>query len=133
LGFFLLLVLVPGPAANRAQDKGTSVEQNHSAISSPTPKRITVDTKTMSSRLTRVVTPQYPAVAKKKNIQGTLKLRAIVAIDGFVKELTAISDDPILIAPARTAVKQRQYKPTLVNNDPAEVETIVVVIFELPK
>ncbi len=42
-----------------------------------------------------------------------------------------IAGHPMLAPAAINAVKQWQYKPYLVNNQPVEVETQVVVIFDL--
>ena len=127
----LLQLSVSVAAATCAQDKGPST--SNPAPPDSAPKRFTVDTKTMSSKLVHVVPPVYPSKAKKKEMEGTVQLHAIVATNGSVRELTVISGDPILAESAMAAVKQWRYKPTLINNEPAEVDTVVVVIFELPK
>jgi periplasmic protein TonB len=67
----------------------------------------------------------------QKQNEGTVKLHAIVASNGSVKELTVLSGEPILAESAMAAVKQWRYKPTLIDNEPAEVDTVVVVIFEM--
>jgi periplasmic protein TonB len=87
----------------------------------------------MNSKAVHLVPPVYPSKAKRKGIEGTVKLHAIVATNGSVKELTVISGEPILAESAVTAVKQWQYKPTLIDNEPVEVDTVITVIFEFPK
>jgi len=40
--------------------------------------------------------PRYPEEARKKGLQGVVKLHVLVAKDGSVKKLSVISGDPIL-------------------------------------
>jgi protein TonB len=45
--------------------------------------------------------------------------------------LTVLSGNPILGLAARAAVREWRYKPTLLNEQPVEVETIITVNFRL--
>ncbi|MGO9256806.1 MAG: TonB family protein [Bryobacteraceae bacterium] len=75
--------------------------------------------------------PIYPAEAKAARIQGVVRLKALIGMDGTVKNLEVMEGDPTLAAAALTAVKQWVYKPTLLNGDPVEVQTVIDVNFTL--
>jgi TonB family protein len=77
------------------------------------------------------VMPQYPAIAKTAHVSGTIVLHAIIAKDGTVQELTYISGSPLLIKAAIDAVREWRYRPTMLNGEPVEVETTIVVVFNL--
>jgi protein TonB len=77
------------------------------------------------------VMPQYPAIAITTHTSGTIKLHAIIAKDGAIEELSYVSGPPLLLKAAMDAVKQWRYRPTLLNNEPVEVETTIDVVFNL--
>ncbi len=77
------------------------------------------------------VQPEYPEEAKEKRIAGTVRLHAIIARDGSIAQVELISGHPLLAKSALDAVRQWQYRPTLLNGDPVEVDTTIDVIFSL--
>ena len=83
-----------------------------------------------ASLIHRVV-PQYPEIATLTHVSGTIVLRAIIAKDGTVQELSYVSGPALLIKPAMDAVRQWSYRPTLLNGKPVEVETTIDVVFTL--
>jgi protein TonB len=83
-----------------------------------------------ASLIHRVV-PQYPEIARLTHVSGTIVLRAIIAKDGTVQELSYVSGPALLIKPAMDAVRQWSYRPTLLNGKPVEVETTIDVVFTL--
>jgi periplasmic protein TonB len=83
-----------------------------------------------ASLIHRVV-PQYPEIARVTHVSGTIVLRAIIAKDGTVQELSYVSGPALLIKPAMDAVRQWSYRPTLLNGKPVEVETTIDVVFTL--
>lgn len=85
----------------------------------------------MAAALIYKVQPQYPAVARTIHLAGTVYLRAIISTDGAVRQLEAISGNPILASPALQAVRQWRYQPTRLNGEPVEVETFITVNFVL--
>lgn len=95
------------------------------------PKRIMVGGSVAKARLLRQVQPQYPPLARQARIQGTVKLSAIIAKDGTIQQLEVVSGHPLLIPNALQAVKQWQYKPTLLNGQAVEVITQIDVNFTL--
>lgn len=70
-------------------------------------------------------------MAKAAKIQGVVRLNVTVGRDGTVQHIEAISGHPLLVPPAQEAVKQWEYRPTLLNGQPVEVLTQVDVNFSL--
>jgi protein TonB len=58
-------------------------------------------------------------------------LAVIIATNGTVQEVQAVSGHPLLIPAAMAAVKQWTYKPLLMNGQPVEVSTQVDIDFTL--
>jgi len=77
------------------------------------------------------VPPVYPEQAKNAGVQGSVSLHVTIGIDGAVKKLTVVSGPPSLTQAAMDAVGQWRYKPYLFEGKPVEVETTVVVNFQL--
>jgi len=75
--------------------------------------------------------PAYPPAARKKAIEGAVVLKAVIAKDGGVKNLSVIKGHPLLVPAAIEAVKTWKYKPYYVNGEPVEVETTITVNFRL--
>ena len=75
--------------------------------------------------------PVYPLLAREAGVQGSVVLHAIISKDGRVEELTVIAGNPMLIQAARDAVLQWRYQPTLLNNEPVEVDTTITVVFTM--
>jgi protein TonB len=94
-------------------------------------KRIRVSQGVTQGLLVRKVQPPYPTIAQAARITGVVLLKAIIAKDGTIKELQAISGPPLLIPAAIDAVKQWRYRPYLLNGEAVEVETSVTVTFQL--
>jgi TonB family protein len=57
-----------------------------------------------SRKTTRKVAPVYPAVARRMQLRGTVRIAALVAPDGQVKNTEVIGGHPILAAAAHDAV-----------------------------
>jgi protein TonB len=84
-----------------------------------------------AARLTFGPKPAYPPLARTARVQGTVKLQAIIARDGAIRDLQLISGPPLLVQVAIEAVRQWRYKPTLLNGEPVEVATEIDVTFTL--
>jgi TonB family protein len=72
----------------------------------------------------------YPELAKQARIQGVVRLKIVIDRRGRVSDIKVISGHPLLIQAAIDSVKQRGYRPTLLNGQPVEVETEVSVPFQ---
>ena len=81
--------------------------------------------------LTRRIEPEYPPLARQLRKSGKVELHAIIAIDGSIQELEAVSGDPLFINSALQAVRQWHYKPTYLNGQPVEIDTYITVIYTL--
>jgi protein TonB len=75
------------------------------------------------------VEPIYPRIATLTGIQGQVKLHAIIARDGTIQSLNAISGHPLLVHAALDAVGQWRYRPYVLNGEAVEVETFITVNF----
>lgn len=82
-------------------------------------------------RLLHKIQPIYPPMAKQLRIQGDVQLTALIAKDGTIEGLKAISGHPLLIRAAKDAVSQWRYKPYLLNGSAVEIETTITVTFRL--
>jgi len=82
-------------------------------------------------KLVHSVRPVYPDAAKQAGIEGTVRLKAIIAKDGTVQDLKVLSGDPALVNAAAEAVRQWRYQPTLLEGKPVSVVTTVTVEFRL--
>ena len=71
----------------------------------------------------------YPKMAKQTGAKGVVKLNATIGTDGSIKKVTVVSGHPMLTGAAVDAVKQWRYRPTLLNGQPVEAETQVLVNF----
>lgn len=77
------------------------------------------------------VSPTYPPLALASRIQGTVKLRAIIDVDGSVANLRVVDSVPLLDRAAVEAVLQWRYEPTLLNGRAVPVIMTVEVEFRL--
>ena len=85
----------------------------------------------MQSKLLHAGALKYPEAARKKDVQGIVKLDVVIAKNGSVKTVKATEGDKALAKAAVDAVKHWRYQPTMLNGKPIEVETEVDVRFTL--
>jgi TonB family protein len=76
--------------------------------------------------------PEYTAEAVQEKVEGTLKLRVTVAVDGSIAHVETLSGPPLLAAAAVKAVQQWSYKPALLNGRPISVQQNITIAFRLP-
>ena len=77
------------------------------------------------------VQPTYPPLARTARVQGSVLLAAVIGKDGTIQNLHVISGHPLLTQAALEAVRQRRYRPYILNGEPVEVDTQVTVNFTL--
>jgi len=75
--------------------------------------------------------PVYPQLARAARVQGTVKIQAIVAVDGTIERLQVMSGPALLIQAAKDAVSRWRYQATLLNGHVVEVSTEIDVNFIL--
>jgi protein TonB len=73
----------------------------------------------------------YPEQAKQAHIQGDVHLRLQIDTKGHVFDIKVISGHPLLVPAALDAVKQWEFKPTLLHGQAVEVQTEVTIPFKL--
>jgi len=93
------------------------------------PKQITVGGQVQAAMLVEQVPPVYPAVARQGHIHGSVILKAVIGTDGRIKNLVAMSGNPLLVEAALSAVRRWVYRPTVLNGTPVEVNTEIEVRF----
>lgn len=96
------------------------------------PKLLRVGGALEESNLTRKVQPVYPVPAKEAGIQGTVELDVTISKEGVpedIRVLSSPSDD--LTQSSLEAVRQWRYKPMLLNGEPVEIVTEVIVNYTL--
>lgn len=59
----------------------------------------------------RKVQPQYPALAQKMSIKGSVKLEVVVEPDGVVKSMNTKGGHPLLVQAAQDAIRQWRWQP----------------------
>lgn len=57
------------------------------------------------------VQPQYPDLARKMNIAGTVKIQVVVAPSGAVKDAHVVGGHPVLATAALDAAKKWRFEP----------------------
>ena len=71
------------------------------------------------------VKPDYPDVARKMQISGTVRLEATVTADGKVRDTKVLGGSPLLVQEATNAVKKWRYEDA-----PKETVETVEVVFQ---
>ncbi len=95
------------------------------------PKRVRVSQGVSQGLLEHKVQPTYPTDARKAHVQGSVVMLGRIGTSGAIECLYVEEGDPLLAASALEAVSQWKYRPYLLNGEPVEVETQLVVNFEL--
>ncbi|MGA7413481.1 MAG: energy transducer TonB, partial [Bryobacteraceae bacterium] len=85
----------------------------------------------MEAFLIEKVQPIYPPLAKSAGVQGQVEFDAIIAKDGTLQHLQLVHGHPLLVQAATDALQQWRYIPTLVNAEPVDVMTRIIVNFAL--
>lgn len=78
----------------------------------------------------RDVPPQYPAIAKSARVGGTVEVEATIGPDGKVADARVLKSVPMLDQAALDAVRQWEYKPTMVKGVPVPVIITVAINFQ---
>ena len=76
--------------------------------------------------------PVYPKEAKKKRIGGSVLITAMISKEGTISYLDVVaSPNALLSQSAMDAVKTWTYTPYLLNGKPTEVDTTIVVNYNI--
>ncbi len=83
------------------------------------------DASAHARKISHRVMPAYPELARQARLRGTVRLVAVVAANGSVKETQPVGGNPVLLKSAEEAVKQWKYVSA-----PAESKELVEIQFE---
>ncbi len=78
------------------------------------------------------VAPVYPAIARSARVTGAVTVEATIGEDGKVADVRVVKSVPLLDQAALDAVRQWEYRPTLLNGVPVPVVVTVVINFTQP-
>jgi len=67
--------------------------------------------------------PEYPEIARRMNITGTVKTEIVIAADGTIKTVKVLGGHPLLVDAVQKALKRWKYAP-------APAETTIQVDFK---
>jgi TonB family protein len=62
-------------------------------------------------KVVRQTMPRYPDLARRLNLEGTVKVMAVVSPDGKVKKVDPVGGSPLLVQAAEEAVSQWKFAP----------------------
>jgi protein TonB len=128
----------PPPAslnvASNANDQALSGIMNTSGANLPRQpvQAVKVSQGVSQGLLVKSVQPVYPQTARQMRVQGSVELLANIGKDGSITAVKVLSGPQVLSRAAIDAVKQWQYKPYYLDDQPVEIQTQITVNFKLP-
>lgn len=132
--FSRAIMLQLGSITERLQVSPDNSEKPSVAVTtSGKPSRLRIGGSVEAAKIITKIQPVYPESSKSAGISGTVVLHAVIGMDGKPLALHVMSSqiDPELARAAVEAVSQWRYQPTLLNGDPIEVDTTIMVNFTL--
>jgi TonB family protein len=106
--------------------------QSEKKSSQATTERQVIPSAIMSGRILKKENPKYPFSAKMKKIEGSVLVIAVIDKQGKMADMDVIaSPDPLLTKSTQDAVRKWTYEPYLQNGIPLEVETTIMVNYNL--
>jgi TonB family protein len=94
------------------------------SVSAAMPGAVRAQDAASGRKVTKRVSPVYPAVARKAQLMGVVKVSLTVAPDGTVKAAKTVGGNALFVAAAEAAVKQWTFEPSK-----AETSEVVAVQF----
>ena len=82
-------------------------------------------------KILKQVPPQYPEVARKAGIQGSVILKVLIGTQGQVEQATVLRGKDILQKAALEAIYQYQFEPARQNDKPVKVWLTMPIRFQL--
>lgn len=84
----------------------------------------------MPIEITRV-TPEYPDIARRAGMEGRVLVRALVGVDGRVRDVRIQSAESVFDEEAAQAVRRWVFRPAQLNRRPVAVWVSVPITFRL--
>jgi TonB family protein len=105
---------------------------DHSQVENPSSSILPIAGKVIAGAAIDRKQPEYPREAKKKKIEGSVLLIAIITTQGKIRDLDVVaSPNALLSKSALDAVKKWTYHPYLIEGKPVEIETTITVNYSL--
>jgi TonB family protein len=79
----------------------------------------------LNGRALALVTPRYPAIARKGHAKGTVVVKVLIDEEGNVIEARVISGHPLLWAVSVEAAKNSLFSPTMMSGTPVRVTGVI--------
>jgi len=95
--------------------------------------RIHLQQSHLSCTVLNAVGPIYPREARLAHIEGVVNLVVVIAADGTVADLQAVSGDPLLVDPTIKALRQWRFQPILLNGHPQEADVALSFTFSIQR
>ncbi|MFZ0322166.1 MAG: energy transducer TonB [Candidatus Sulfotelmatobacter sp.] len=95
------------------------------SVNLATPQGVAQTKDALERKTVDKVAPVYPALAKRMNIRGVVKLEVVVRPNGTVKSAKVVGGNPVLVESAADAVQKWKFEPAA-----TETTGIVEVSFE---
>jgi protein TonB len=119
---------IPGAPVANGPDNGP--EPPRDPLTPPRKPRISIG-HIEPAMLVHRVEPIYPTLPLQMRREGRVELRAIIATDGTIQSLQAVSGDPLFYGSALAAVREWRYRPTILDGQAVEIDTYITVIYTL--
>jgi TonB family protein len=110
----------PETGGNTATGTTQPTGQPAGAAAAPTTQPALISTGSLAGRETKRITPSYPSLAKSTNIQGTVRVFAIIDENGKIW-ITNSEGPAMLRRAAEDAARGWSFPPTLVSGKPVRV------------
>jgi TonB family protein len=120
--------LAPSPAGPTAKPNDSEHDSPEPASGEPRRK---VPAGVTTGLLVKKVNPFYPPAARSARIQGTVVLEAEISKKGTIVNLELIEGPIELAGSAVDAVRQWRYRPYMLNGEPVDIRTQIMVNYEL--
>lgn len=117
--------------SENTRDEKAAPAAASAAVKGDAPQRVRISQGVSAGLLVHKVQPVYPREARQDRIQGTVVLRAVINKEGRIQDLQLISGPKELAPAAIGAVQQWRYRPYLLMGNPVEVDTEILVNFQL--
>jgi len=77
------------------------------------------------------VRPDFPEAARRSGVEGVVIIKALIGVDGLVKDAMIVQSVPLLDEAAMASVRQWTFKPALRGGVPVAVWVAVPVKFSV--
>ena len=91
---------------------------------------VQVPAEVMQKLIVHRLEPEYPADARKENVEGIIALDVVVSSDGSVSSMRALNGPDVLARAAMDALRWWKFEPYRINGEATAVETTVAVEFK---